>query len=218
MSVQPHAFGTATINVGKLTFNLSGASNTLATTTSISIAAGAQLGLDGTWNMNRAISGPGTVTKTGTGSVTISGPQSYAALVTQGGTTTLTSSLPNATITNAAGTLILNADATGSTVNVEANTLFGVSQNLAALNISSGGIATISAQSNSGSELEEPDWTNDAIVAEAAWQGQPRQSVPEPGALGLLAAGMFGLLCPRRGKARGSECSKPDLTQESIHP
>jgi autotransporter-associated beta strand protein len=211
-------FGSVSISMGKLTFNLSGPTATLGAGTSVAIATAAQLGLDGTWNMNREISGAGTVTKTGTGSVTISGPQSYAALVTQGGTTTLTSSLPNATITNTTGTLILNADATGSTVNVAANTCFGDSQDLAALNISSGGIATISALGKSGSELEEPDWTNDAIVAEAAWQGQLGQSVPEPGVMIFLALGMLRLLGSRRGKARGSECRESVSTQKSIHP
>ena len=201
-----------------MTFNLSGFSTNYLAGVSVSIASGAQLGLDGTWNLDRPISGAGTVTKTGTGSVTISGPQSYAALVTQGGTTTLTSSLPNATITNTTGTLIVNANATGSTVNVAANTCFGVSQTLAALNISSGGKATLSAVGKASSELEEPDWTNDAIVAEAAWQGQPGQSVPEPGALIFLATGILGLLCPRRRKARGNECSRQVSMQETIHP
>ncbi len=205
VAAAPHAFGTATISAGKLTFNLSGATGTLAATTSVSIAAGATLGLDGTWNMNRDISGAGTVVKQGAGAVTISGAQSYATLQTLAGTTTLTSSLPGATINNTGGILNLNANATNSTVNVSAVTNFGASQTLTALNIGVGAVATLVAAGPSPADDGGGDMNNAGVLdlPEDFLSGEgvllpAGPAVPEPGSLSLLLLGALSLL--RRGK------------------
>lgn len=77
-------FGTATINAGKLTFNFAGTNNTLGATTTVIVNENGTLGLDGIWNMNRPISGGGTVLKQGTGTVTISGVNSNTGNITVG--------------------------------------------------------------------------------------------------------------------------------------
>jgi autotransporter-associated beta strand protein len=67
----PYDFGTAVINEGKLVFNLSGANNTLGTSTSITVNAGGTLGLAGDFSMTRPVGGGGTVEKSGAGIVTV---------------------------------------------------------------------------------------------------------------------------------------------------
>ncbi|MDB6150092.1 MAG: transporter, partial [Chthoniobacter sp.] len=75
---QGHNFNSATINQGKLVFNLNtlpggGAGhNVLGANVSITVNTGGVLGLDGTWNMTRPVFGTGDVFKQGTGNVTIS--------------------------------------------------------------------------------------------------------------------------------------------------
>jgi autotransporter-associated beta strand protein len=73
-----------------------------------------------------------TLTKTGVGALTLSGPQSHGA---------------NTTLTVSAGTLNLNSSATGGTLAVNANaaTNLGASQDLRALSVASGVTATVTA-------------------------------------------------------------------------
>ena len=192
---QADNFGTLTINDGKFTVNFSGATNTLGANTSVTVQSPGVLGLDGTWNMNRAITGTGKVLKQGTGDVVISGAQSYAQLETTGGTTTLTTSLANAAITNSAGTLNVNADATNSTVNVATITNFGVSGNLAALNILDGGVATLGTAGMAAS-AEDFGTGGGTDLAQSGVQ-----AVPEPGSAALIFGGMLTLLGLRRRRA-----------------
>ena len=115
------------------------------TLSSVSLAADSSVGGTGDIAINSAISESGgarTLTKVGAGTLTVSGPQSYANLIASAGRTNLNAPLSNATITDAAGA-ILNVNASGSTVNVSGNTVFTVSQNLAALNIRTGGVVTV---------------------------------------------------------------------------
>ncbi len=91
-----------------------------------------------------AITGIGSLTKLGNGTMTISGVQNYPVLNANAGTTTLLSSLANATLNNNGGTLNVNANANNSTVNVNAITNFGAAQALAALNVGTAGLAKIS--------------------------------------------------------------------------
>ncbi len=162
---QADNFGTLTINAGKFTINFSGANNSLGAGTSVSVGSGATLGLDGTWDMNRAISGQGTVLKQGTGDIIISGAQSYAALNANAGTTTLTTSLPGAAISNGGGILNLNADAAGSTVTSNATTNFGSRQTLAALNVGAAGVAKLALHTGGPANIAPMDTSALSITA-----------------------------------------------------
>ncbi len=191
VTAQPHNFGTATINAGALVFNLSGPTASLGAGTAISVAPGAALGLNGSWNMNRPISGAGDVLKLGTGNITISGVNNFTGtFATLGGTTTLASPLANATINNAEGILNINASATNSTVNVSAVTNFGTSQTLAELNIVDGAKATVGA-------LPSPLLPMDDALDFA--EQAPLNPVPEPASLSLLLLGALNF-ARRRGK------------------
>lgn len=129
------------------TFGSGNATPGTVTRSSVSLAADSSIGGTGDIAIASSLSESGgakTLTKVGTGTLTISGPQPYSMLLANEGRTTLNSSLSNATITDAAGAILnINADATGSTVNVSGNTVFTVSQNLAALNIGTGGVVTV---------------------------------------------------------------------------
>ena len=89
IAAQGHNFNNATISQGKLVFNLNtlpgGAAghNVLGANVSLTVNSGGILGLDGTWNLTRPISGTGDVLKQGTGTVTISSANFHT------GTTTL---------------------------------------------------------------------------------------------------------------------------------
>ena len=190
LAVQADNFGTLTINGGKFVINFNGVTGTLGAGTTVAVAAPGILGLDGTWEMNRAISGTGKVVKQGTGAVIISGAQSYAVLETTGGTTTLTTSLPNAEIDNTGGILNVNADATGSTVNVSGTTNFGASQTLAALNIAAGGVVTLGAPGPAPGEA--------AFATDFDLAGIPAQGVPEPCVAALMLGGLGVLVGARR--------------------
>ena len=122
--------------------------------------------------LSGAISGAAsTLTKTGAGSLTISGAQTYDTLNANEGVTNVNSALGT-------GTSTLNASAT---VHINA------SQTLAALNIADGVEVTF------GDGLPfagGPD--------KSAGFGGGVAVVPEPGSMGLLAVGALGLLGRRR--------------------
>jgi len=114
-----------------------------------------------------------TLTKTGTGTLTLSGTPNYGTLHTTDGITNVDSSFIGGT----------------STVNADATTNFGVSQTLAALNIGNGAVVTFGA----GPEAEPGAGATSAFGA---------ATVPEPGSLGLLVVGALGLLGRRSRMAR----------------
>ncbi len=129
----------------------------------IEVTTGASLTVPG------AISGPGnTLTKTGNGTLTLTGSQSYATLNANLGVTNLNSALGT-------GTSTLNAN---STVNLT------VSQTLAALNIADGVVVTF------GDGLP--------FAGGADKFGSGAAVVPEPGSVGLILAGALGLAARRR--------------------
>ncbi len=179
------------------TFGSGNATPGTVTRSSVTLAADSSIGGTGDIAINSAISESGgarTLTKIGTGTLTISGPQSYTTLLANEGRTTLNSSLSNATITDAAGAILnVNANASGSTVNVSGNTVFTVSQNLAALNIGTGGVVTVGLPAQA--DAPEMFTASDALLDAA---GNTVQAVPEPGSLVLIALGALGLLGRRR--------------------
>ena len=92
--------------------------------TSVTLGSGTlTVGADGTSSTySGAISGTGTLVKTGGGTFTLNGTQTYAALITNGGVTNVNSPLGTGT----------------STVNANATTNFNTSQTLASLTIADG--------------------------------------------------------------------------------
>jgi fibronectin-binding autotransporter adhesin len=88
IGAQGHNFNVATIDQGKLVFNINTIAggvanhNVLGANVSITVNTGGILGLDGTWNMNRTVSGDGSVFKQGTGNVTISNANFYTGPTT----------------------------------------------------------------------------------------------------------------------------------------
>ena len=109
--------------------------------------------------------------KTGAGTLTLTGDQLYDSLTTSAGTTNI-----NGAVGSAPGTASVVANAT---------TRFGtVSQTLASLTIGAG--ATVTFTSGTAGAFLGSGKVGGAAV------------VPEPGALGLLLAGSFGLLASRR--------------------
>ena len=137
----------------------------------------------------------GGLTKVNTGTLTITGTQSYATLNQNDGTTNLERSLPSAVITAIGGTLNVKANATNSAVNVTTSAAnFSADQTLAALNIGDGGVATIV----SATAPEVPAFAaGDEATAALAASGAP-QAVPEPGSIALLLTGALSLLGRRR--------------------
>ena len=192
-----------TVNAGILNLNnaaqtvtkLDGAGGT------INLALGHTLTVNqtGTGTFAGAIAGLGTLVNAGPGALTLNGVQTYAALTTNGGTTTLASSLPNAAINNHLGVLNLNANATNANVTVTSTTRVGATQTLASLDIGVDGEVTIVSLPPAAADFGEsfgPDFGGGASAAT-----QSVQAVPEPGTLGLLATGVLGLLGCRRRKA-----------------
>lgn len=161
---------TITINGGKLrdtgagvNLGVNRALTIGASGATIEVTTGASLTVPG------AISGPGnTLTKTGDGTLTLTGSQDYATLNANLGVTNLNSAL-------GAGISTLNAN---STVNIT------VGQTLAALNIADGVVVTF------GDGLP--------FAGGADKFGSGAAVVPEPGSIGLLLAGALGLAARRR--------------------
>ena len=111
-----YTFGPATINAGKLVFNLNtlaggvAGHNVLGANVAITVNTGGALGLDGTWDMDRAVSGTGDVVKQGSGTVTVS-----SFLVNHTGNTTV-----------AAGTLLVTGSLSGTAkVDVQSGATLG---------------------------------------------------------------------------------------------
>ena len=175
------------------TFGSGNATPGTVTLSSVALAANSTIGGTGDIVIASSLSESGgarTLTKIGTGTLTISGPQSYSTLLANEGRTNLDSSLSNATITNAAGALLnVNANASGSTVNVNGNTAFTVGQTLVAINIGAGGVARIGPPAFA----EAPDMlaASEGLIESA---GNPALAVPEPGSFVLLTLGALGLL------------------------
>lgn len=120
-----------------------------------------------------AMTGFGSLTKTGAGVLNLDGAQSYFVLATTAGITNLDGAFTN-------GTSIINANAT---LNI------GASQTVGELNIGDGVTVTLTASPAPGDALAAADVTpSDAQFA----------AVPEPGMLGLLALGVLGVLARRR--------------------
>jgi autotransporter-associated beta strand protein len=97
---QGYNFGDATINAGKLVFNINtlagGAAghNQLGANVYLTVNAGGTLGFDGTWDMNRSVDGTGDVVKQGAGTVTVSGFLSHTGKTNvEGGTLLVTGSI-----------------------------------------------------------------------------------------------------------------------------
>ena len=120
-----------------------------------------------------------SLTKTGAGTLVLSGALNFAVLNTNAGTTNLDSALANATI-----------NANGGLLNIDAD------QTLTALNIGPGGVVVL--RSSAAAPL--------AFDAETA--GVAAQAVPEPGALTLLFAGALGWLT-RRQRPSGKPKANP---------
>jgi fibronectin-binding autotransporter adhesin len=137
---------------------------------------------------------PGALTKTGDGTLTITGAQSYSTFNQEAGTTNLMTSLPNATINGDGGTLVINANASNSDVNVNAgnSTYFTASQTLASLTISDGGVAVLT------STPPAPFDESVAVFGEEAGVASSVAAVPEPSSFALLLLSASAHFCRRR--------------------
>ena len=157
--------GTTTVSAGTLRVGDGGALPSGAITDNATLEFNRSTAL----TVANAITGTGTVTKTGIGTLNLNGAQGYAVLNANAGTTNLNGSFTS-------GTAVVNANAT---------TKISSSQKLAALNIGAGAVVTFAAA--------PPPFADDGKSFQSA-----SLSVPEPGALGLLLTGALGALARRR--------------------
>ena len=125
------------------------------------------------------------IVKTGAGTWTLAGPQTYSTLTVGDGITNLNMSLAGATINSNGGVLKVNAD-----------------QTIAALNIGAGGVVELSGV-GSAFALEDGE-----LVA-----GNGPQTVPEPGGTALLLGGF--LLVFSRARHRKLQFSAGSQWSES---
>ena len=121
---------------------MTGALSLGGTTRTLNVAAGGgPIDLD----ISASVTG-GAITKTGAGTLRLSGSLGLTALNANAGTTLLNSSLANAAIASGSGaTLDINASVTNSTVAANGTTNFSLGQNLAALSIGSTGSVSLLA-------------------------------------------------------------------------
>ncbi len=191
--------GTTTINDGILQVGDGGTTGTLGTG-NVTVHGTLAFDRSDALTVANAITGPGTVNQEGTGITTLNGPLNFLVANVNDGCLVLDSTLANATINDNNGVLILNANATNSTVNVADTAYFSVSQTLAALNITGGGIATLGAGAHPSPAFVPEE--GGLLIVEQGFAGAPAdggvQAVPEPGAISLLMLGVLGLLGRRR--------------------
>ena len=164
--------GTLTLNggAGSATVTASAGSHTVSAPVQLATDASAAVTAAASTLTLGAVSGAGkTLTKTGAGTLILSGAQSYATLNANGGTTRVTGSFTN-------GTAVVHANAT---------TKFEASQTLGALIIGSG--VTVTFGNGAGSGFDDPSAKIDGLAV-----------VPEPGAASLLLIGALGFLARRR--------------------
>lgn len=129
---------------------------------------------DGAASTDLAISAAinnGDLVKTGAGTLTLTGPQSYTSLLVNDGVTNLDAAATNATVT-----------ASGGALNVH------VSQTLTALSIGAGAVVTLS-------ELPPTPIAPIFTVETAA------AAIPEPGSMSLLVIGALACVRLRQGRA-----------------
>ncbi len=123
----------------------------------------------------------GGLTKTGNGTLTLSGAQNYATLTTSNGTTNVDGAFTNGT----------------STVNANATTNFTVSQSIGSLIIGDGAVVTLGSPAAAPPAALIPDDAGFG-VASAPSEALVLQGVPEPGSAMLLFGGVLTLLGLRR--------------------
>ena len=160
---------TATVTNSAGTHLISAPVELLSDTTVAVTGVGDVLAITGTVTQ----SGTRSLTKTGNGTLTLSGDQLYDTLMTAGGTTNING--------------VLGTVPGSATVQANANTRFGsVSQKLASLSIGAGATVTFTS--------------GPAAFSGSGKGGSPGGSavVPEPSAFGLLLVGALGMLARRR--------------------
>ncbi len=134
-------------------------------------------------NVSGAITGAGSLEKTGTGKLALkanNGTLDIPTLTVSGGKLDLRSALGTGT----------------STINATAEVNIGVSETIAALNIGNGGVVNVGAL-----PPPSPGQAPDALAAEfqtSELTGAATQAVPEPGSAALLLGGLATLLGFRR--------------------
>jgi autotransporter-associated beta strand protein len=188
----PYA-GTTTINDGILQIGDGGDTGTLGTGAVIDNAL-LVFNRGDNLDVPNAISGIGTVTNNGdTANVlTLSGPQDYAVLNADSGTTNVTGSFT-------AGT---------ATVNVDATLNFGADETIDTLNIGADGVVTLGVIApaplapTDGNEASAQLGNSSPLASDSDMSQSGAPVVPEPGAMSLLLLGMLSLFGRRPSRAR----------------
>ena len=150
----------------------------------------------GTLTISSPISGgTGSLTKDGSGTLTLTGSQNYATLTANGGTTNLEVPLGTGT----------------STLNANATTNVAMSQTLAALNIGADGVVVLGTAGPAFGEDFRLD--GDAALFAGLANGNTDVlsvpgAVPEPGTCGLLGIGVLLLGLRRKRPALGPQAQR----------